>query len=184
MTEQTVSLPQQQAPRDGQVPAAQRAQADLPTLPLEVLERPSGDHVSVACPSCGTQGSVDLDARESSSFCARCDFPLFWAVERRIASGVGEGAGLRRLPGTAGRVALAQVRCPSCTEPNPPAAQLCLRCGSPMQLEEPVTAVLPIPLPPPVPVETSLHWLFSWAGLALIVTLLLAVFTGVVYLTV
>jgi hypothetical protein len=177
MNEQTVSLPTQQAPRTGEVPA------DLPTLPLEVLERPGGDHVSVVCPSCGTQGAVDLDARESSSFCSRCDFPLFWAVERRIASGVGEGAGRRRLPGTAGRVALAQVRCPSCTEPNPPAAQLCLRCGEPMQVEAPVTAVEPLPLPP-VPVETRLHWLFSWAGLALIVTVLLAVFTGIVYLTV
>jgi hypothetical protein len=184
MSERVVVVPQQQTPPTGEVPAAQRDLADLPTLPLEVLEPGGGDRVDVTCPSCGTPGTADLDAREASSFCTRCDFPLFWAVERRVAGGVGEGAGLRRLPGSAGRVALARVPCPSCTEPNPPSAQLCLRCGGPMALPEPVTDVEPVPGPPPEPVETQLHWIWSWPGLALIVTLLLAGFTGIVYLTV
>jgi hypothetical protein len=105
--------------------------------------------VDVVCPSCGTPARVDGVRREAADFCATCDYPLFWAVERHPAAlNEGSDTGLRRLPGTAGRASLAALRCPSCTEPNAPAATHCARCGAELR---PAPVVVELPPPPPEP---------------------------------
>ena len=109
--------------------------------------------IEVACPSCGTVSHFEELTRDAGAFCRVCDYPLFWARPPR-AGGVDDeqGAdGLRRLPGTAGRVELATIDCPVCTEPNPVTASICIRCGADLR-PAPPTAVVPVaPPPPPAP---------------------------------
>ena len=112
----------------------------------------------VVCPRCGTPGLVDLARRDAAGFCARCDYPLFWAVRQSVHAGAEAGDDARRrLPGTVGAQTIASLPCPHCAEPNPPRAAVCLRCGRPMVVVPPepvpVTVVAPTPpAPPPAPV--------------------------------
>ena len=68
------------------------------------------------------------------------------------SDGVDGDTGLRRLPGAAGRVAIATIDCWACREPNLLAAVVCVRCGA--DLSGPPPPPEPEPLPPaPVVVE-------------------------------
>src|SRR4051794_15838214 len=99
--------------------------------------------VAVTCPECGTRASVALTRRESTDFCTRCDFPLFWTPQTiQIGDRATAQESLRRLPGTAGKVTVASTACPHCGEANPLIAETCARCGLPMVLA---------PAPPPAP---------------------------------
>lgn len=125
------------------------AEADL-TQPIAMTDvlipeqgRGESRRISLSCPSCNTSVSIDPARRDAEGFCPRCDYPLFWAEgQRRAPDSESDGSSLRRLPGTAGRHALAAFPCPNCTEPNPPANETCLRCGAELR---------PAPLPPPPP---------------------------------
>lgn len=108
---------------------------------------------AITCPGCGTVTEVDDVRRHASEFCRTCDYPLFWAREAQLAVGdarVSEGEGLRRLPGTAGRIAVAHLTCWSCTEPNLSSATHCVRCEVDLSGPPPVEAPF-VPLPPPPP---------------------------------
>jgi hypothetical protein len=133
--------------------------------------------VDTVCPSCGTSGAVDFGRRDSTAFCARCDFPLFWSRDRVVlaANGAADDRGLRRLPGTAGRTALASMLCPFCHEPNPATGVTCLRCGADLYpaAPEPV-AVLPEPVVEPVvePEPRNRWWLpYLVAGVTALIAL-------------
>jgi hypothetical protein len=136
----------------------------------------------IPCPSCGTVAHLDQVRRDASEFCPTCDYPLFWA--RTTGFGTDEGGldgenGLRRLPGTAGRVAVASLFCPTCTEPNVVTAVLCIRCGSDLHPAppEPVTVILPPPPEPepePEPLPEPRRW-WPWVVLALIVLALVII---------
>jgi hypothetical protein len=107
----------------------------------------------VACPTCGTVAQLDDTNRDAQAFCRVCDYPLFWI--RAAATGDGEGGlvgdqGLRRLPGTAGLVAVATLRCWNCDEHNPVTGIRCIRCGLELNPAPVVMAPLPPPEPPPV----------------------------------
>jgi len=131
----------------------------------------------VTCPECGQLATVDMARREAEDFCRNCDFPLFWAKGTVITpSGEETGASLRRLPGTVGRAATAALMCPHCSEPNSPAADICVRCSRslhPVDIPEPepvVVAPPPEPEPEPEPERG-----FDWWWVVAIVTVLLAV---------
>lgn len=111
----------------------------------------------ITCPSCGTVSYFTELGRDAGGFCRECDFPLFWARVGRpqVEQGPGGDAGLRRLPGTAGRVALATIDCPVCTEPNPVAAAICIRCGSELRPAPVVAAPAPPPVVMPAPEPVS-----------------------------
>jgi hypothetical protein len=139
----------------------------------------------VTCPNCGTVSYLDELSREADAFCRICDFPLFWSRgERVVGAGAGGDAGLRRLPGTAGRVDVATIDCPECKEPNPVARTICIRCGSELR---PAPAPPPAPPPPPPPppplpapepvadVERSWVWLYVVLGIAAVVAIVLLV---------
>lgn len=114
----------------------------------------------VVCPRCGTAGVVDLARRDATGFCARCDYPLFWAV-RQSAGGAADAGddARRRLPGTVGAQTIASLPCPHCAEPNPPRAQVCLRCGRPMVVvPEPAPVPVTVVVPPPAPVPPPEPW--------------------------
>jgi hypothetical protein len=132
----------------------------------------------VVCPECGTVGLVTPNRRDASDFCAQCDFPLFWtpaAVELDRDQGAAAEA-LRRLPGTAGRLTVASLGCPTCAEANPVGAATCLRCGGPMVLPlpeveaEPVV-VAPAPAPEPAPEPQGNPWWWWLVGAATLVAL-------------
>lgn len=142
----------------------------------------------VTCPACGTVSYLEELSRAAEAFCRVCDFPLFWSRgERVLGGGEGGSAGLRRLPGTAGRVDVATIDCPVCKEPNPVARTICIRCGAelrPAPVPPPVPPPPPLPPPPvvrlpdPVPVveETgSLLWLWVMLGIAAAVAIVLLV---------
>ncbi|MCU1593826.1 MAG: hypothetical protein JWO12_1218 [Frankiales bacterium] len=139
--------------------------------------------VEVVCPSCGTPARVNTTRREADDFCVQCEYPLFWAVERPAPSlsSLGADTGLRRLPGTAGRAVLAFLNCPVCTEPNPPAAVHCARCGSELRPAE--VAVAPEPEPEPV-VEQVVEapgrnwWLIGLAAAVVLALLVLIAVLG------
>lgn len=118
----------------------------------------------VTCPTCGTVSYYDDLNRDASAFCRVCDYPLFWVRTARVRSDstvVGD-AGLRRLPGTVGRITVVTVPCPVCSEPNTTSANVCIRCGAdlhppppppPPPPPEPVTQPVWVPPPPPPPPE-------------------------------
>ena len=128
----------------------------------------------VTCPGCGTVRHMDQFRRDSSEFCGVCDYPLFWVRTTAFGDTSGDrdgDAGLRRLPGTAGRVAVASLVCPSCTEPNLVTAVNCIRCGADLHPKP----VAPPPPPPPEPepepepvVEVHRRW-WPWVLLAVLV---------------
>ncbi len=138
----------------------------------------------ITCPTCGTVTYLPELSRHADAFCRVCDHPLFWTRSGRVAaSGEGGDVGLRRLPGTAGRVALATMACPQCTEPNPLARTICIRCGAdlhpapppppPPPAPEPVPEPPPPPSPPPP--EVRRWWPWVVAGAAGLVALVLLV---------
>lgn len=105
--------------------------------------------MDVTCPTCGTVSYFDELNRDATAFCRVCDYPLFWVRSTRLADTAEVGdTGLRRLPGTAGRVAVAMIACPVCTEPNPVSLKTCIRCGADLR---PAPAPPPPPPPPPPP---------------------------------
>ncbi|CAN5685215.1 hypothetical protein BH20ACT2_BH20ACT2_14510 [soil metagenome] len=90
-----------------------------------------------------------IGARGADAFCPRCDYPLFWAASTAAATSASGDLsdGLRRLPGTAGRVTIGMISCWQCREPNPVTGAFCVRCGA--DLSGPPPAPAP---PPPAPV--------------------------------
>jgi hypothetical protein len=134
----------------------------------------------VTCPTCGTVAQLDDVNRDSQAFCRVCDYPLFWI--RAAATGQGQGgldgdAGLRRLPGTAGLMALAMLRCWNCDEPNPVSGILCIRCDQELHPAPPIAAPpppLPEPelLPPPPPPPPAPRFPGAWIPAAIAITLL------------
>ncbi len=136
----------------------------------------------VTCPECGQLATVDMARRQADDFCRRCDFPLFWARGTVIApEGAESGASLRRLPGTVGRAATAALICPHCSEPNSPAAEICVRCAlslHPVDIPEPEPVVIappePEPEPEPLP-EKNFDWWWIVAATAALVAIALLV---------
>lgn len=154
--------------------------AQLPTVPAPA-EPPvvEVDREQIVCPECGTVADVTLNRRDAIDFCARCDYPLFWTPSAVIRDGgAGNGESLRRLPGTAGRVTVASVACPTCAEANLVSAEFCVRCGGPMVLPEPepepepVVVVEPEPLPPLEPEPTGIAWWWWVIGAATLIALI------------
>jgi len=138
----------------------------------------------ITCPTCGTVSYLEELSREADAFCRVCDYPLFWSRgERVVGGGEGGSVGLRRLPGTAGRVDVATIDCPACDEPNPFARTICIRCGSelrpapPPPPPPPPPPLLP-PLPEPEPVleeHRSWLWLYVLLGIAAVIAIVLLV---------
>lgn len=112
---------------------------------------------SIECPGCGLVRALDRFHRTAGEFCARCDYPLFFApvpAARPVGDASEVDAALRRLPSD--RVRVATEACPACGERNLAGAATCLRCGSDMQVPEPPAptepeVVEPAPAPPPTP---------------------------------
>jgi len=156
--------------------AGAEAAVATPTIPAAPLEPPK--LMTATCPACGTVGTVDFARRDATGFCAACDFPLFWSKDRIVpmsAEGPAPGA-LRRLPGTAGREALASLLCPQCDEPNPATGVLCVRCGAVLRPvavaePEPVLVFEPEPEPEAVPEPERSWWPFVVAGVLAVVAL-------------
>lgn len=138
------------------------------------------DTMEITCPSCGTVSHFGDLARDAGAFCRVCDYPLFWARPARTEGDPGASAaeGLRRLPGTAGRVTLSTIDCPECTEPNLLAASICIRCGAdlrpaPPTVQEPVILPEPEPEPEAAPARKIWPWILVAAlAIAAIVTLI------------
>ncbi|MGH9136346.1 MAG: hypothetical protein ACRD0G_04770 [Acidimicrobiales bacterium] len=136
---------------------------------------------SVTCPGCGTVSVFDEIRRHASEFCRTCDYPLFWARGSSLAVGAtsrSSESGLRRLPGTAGRIEIATLICWQCDEPNRVTALLCIRCGADLHPQAPeippAPALLPPPPPPPPPPRRVM-----WPWVLLAVVVVVAIVTGV-----
>jgi hypothetical protein len=132
---------------------------------------------AVTCPTCGTISHLTEINRDAASFCRVCDYPLFWTRNRLAgAMDAGGDSGLRRLPGTAGRVALAMMPCPECTEPNPVTARICIRCGA--DLHPAPVVIVPAPLPPPPlpapPAPAPKRVIWPWVLLGCVAVALIA----------
>lgn len=152
-----------------EAPRTDPAQDFRPTTTAAVMPPPAAE--TVTCPECGTISQVTLNRRESLDFCRTCDFPLFWTPTKvvRDPSGTTDES-LRRLPGQAGRAAIASLPCPFCYEPNALSAETCIRCHRPMHpVDEPPppAPVYVAPAPEPVVVEapSKVAW-WVWALLA------------------
>lgn len=142
----------------------------------------------ITCPTCGTVSHFEELGRDAGSFCRTCDYPLFWVRSVQLAAaGSGGDAGLRRLPGTAGRVAVATLDCPSCTEPNLVTATVCIRCGADMHPVPLVEAPPPPPEPtveivappPPPPPARRVWWPWILLGVAAVLAIILLVVLAV-----
>jgi hypothetical protein len=157
--------------------------ASLPTGSARVTNT-QHHPVAITCPECSAPAMVEFTRRDALDFCARCDFPLFWARDQVVFSEPADSNddALRRLPGTLGRVVIASVPCPHCNEPNLPTATLCVRCGLSLQASAPPSPPQPrqvsLPEPPMEPLEDAPnHW---WIWLLVLLTLLLV--AGIVLL--
>ena len=136
----------------------------------------------ITCPECGESALIDPAQRRAEDFCARCDFPLFWARNAVVAMATDEtGGSLRRLPGTVGRAATASVACPHCGEPNSPVAIICIRCSLPMVIVQPEPEPEPepvyVPPPPPEPEPEARFpwwWVIGASAALVIITVLVA----------
>jgi hypothetical protein len=138
--------------------------------------------VAAECPGCGTAVEIEPGRRTADLFCHRCDYPLFWVpppegyvpdVNEEIPDA---DTVLRRRPGAAGVRLPATVPCPACAELNRVLAEICIRCGEPMNPvpePEPVVEVIPPPPPPPEPEPDEPPWL--WIALAVLAGLILIV---------
>lgn len=148
----TVDVPDT-APRP--MPTPQPTQAAPQPQPVAPAPSPAPGvaNETVTCPECGATQYVNLNRRDSTDFCRRCDFPLFWVPSRvtRDHNPATSGESLRRLPGTGGATRLASIACPHCAERNPATAETCARCGRSMRLESPPPPPQPVYVPPPAP---------------------------------
>jgi hypothetical protein len=142
-----------EAPAVRDEPPAVREAPALPEPPARsVAAPPLTERESVTCPECGTVGSIVVSRRDAADFCTNCDFPLFWTPSRILLDRAAlQDDSLRRLPGTVGRVAVASLPCPHCSEPNAVTAVDCIRCGRPLHPVH-VQAPQPVYVPPPAPV--------------------------------
>jgi hypothetical protein len=141
-------------------------------VPVEEGTTPGATSATLDSPN-ATTASHGGSNRESVR---HCDYPLFWAVQRvvEVSNSPTQDESLRRLPGTAGRVSVASVPCPSCVEPNPVTAENCLRCGNPMRPEvEPPPAPVSPSIPAPEP-EKKKSYLWLWILIAVVTTVLAA----------
>jgi hypothetical protein len=156
-----------------------------PAVPSARVSSAAQHHpVAITCPECSASAMVELTRRDALDFCARCDFPLFWARDQVVVSDPMDSNddALRRLPGTLGRVVIASLPCPHCNEPNLPTATLCVRCGLTLKASAPPSPPRPRPVPLPEPPLEPLedepdHW---WIWLLVLLTLLLV--AGIVLL--
>lgn len=139
--------------------------------------------VSLTCPECGEPAERDELSRHADSFCAGCDFPLFWAPAAVSLLSAGEretDEALRRLPGAGGHRQRVTRPCPACGEQNPMGRTDCLRCSALLDPPPPEPVVLePAPVvvvaPPPAP-EKKIRWFWPAlaAGLVLVTIVILA----------
>lgn len=149
--------------------------------PLAVPPPGPATEQQVTCPECGTVAVVALSRRESTDFCVRCDYPLFWTPAQIVLDSTGgSGESLRRLPGTAGQAVVASVACPHCAEGNAIAAVVCVRCGGlmnpPPPEPEPVVVAPPPPPPAPEPETTLPLWVWLAGGATLLLLMALVVY--------
>ncbi len=109
--------------------------------------------VVVTCPSCGTESYFEEVNRDAEAFCRNCDYPLFWTQAARSSEelDLSQSFGLRRLPGTSGRQAIVNIRCPRCQEPNKLSRMICIRCGADLRPPAPIPEPVPVPEPEPEP---------------------------------
>jgi len=100
----------------------------------------------ILCPNCGTENDDPEGSRSSQSFCATCDYPLFFSrgVVHKVDTDTEDAKS--RLPGVAGLSKRAWIPCPDCGEQNPRDGVTCLRCGAILVPPEPE----PEPEPEPV----------------------------------
>ena len=175
------------------VPLQERPAPHLGAGPAAVFPVPPGPTRAalgtdvVTCPECGQLATVDMARRQADDFCRRCDFPLFWARGTVISpEGEESGASLRRLPGTVGRAATAALICPHCSEPNSPAAEICVRCAlslHPVDIPEPEPVVVFAPVPEPEPEPEPQPGFDWWWIVALAAALVgIALVIGLLYL--
>jgi hypothetical protein len=137
--------------------------------------------IDITCPTCGTESFFEEVGRDAAAFCRVCDYPLFWVntVKLGVQSGELGDTGLRRLPGTAGRIAVAMLACPNCTEPNPVTASICIRCGADLHPVPPVVVVPlpppPAPPPPPPPPPKRVIWPWIVLGVLAVIAVVLLI---------
>ena len=132
--------------------------------------------VTITCPECGTITTFDQIQRDSTEFCQRCDYPLFWARPDgpALVSTSNIDVSRRRLPGTGGRLVVGSRPCPECGEQNPLNGVYCIRCSAlldPLPVPEPPPPPAPLPPPPPPP-EPARNW-WPWIVLGVGVVILL-----------
>ena len=131
---------------------------------------------TVTCPECGTIATVAVRRRDSTDFCRTCDYPLFWLPSRIQLDSADQtdSASLRRLPGTVGRLTVASLACPHCSEPNAVSAQVCVRCGEPMRpvAPPPPPEIVYVPAPAPEPVIVQAPARIPWWVWALLFVVL------------
>lgn len=155
----TVAATVQTDDGDTSAPPAETPPAEIPPAeippPAAPLPPPAAHMEDTTCPSCGASGLADFTRRDAADFCPACDFPLFWSRDRVVQPSTDgpDDSGLRRLPGTAGRTALASLLCPVCAEPNPATGVTCMRCGSDLHPKPVVEPVVAAPLPEPEVVD-------------------------------
>jgi hypothetical protein len=162
------------------------------TGPILTQQSQTGDGTSAAtefvtCPECGTTAMVNLRKRESADFCRNCDYPLFWTPSQVLLTRLDvSDDSLRRLPGTTGRAMTASVACPHCAEPNPVAAEICVRCGLSMRVRAeapPPPPRQPVYIPPPEPVYVEPKkrvpwWVWVIIGVTFSALIVLAILWG------
>lgn len=143
------------------------------------------DTTEVTCPSCGTVSHFEELGRDGDGFCRTCDYPLFWARAPRQDGGLSDSGdeGLRRLPGTGGRITVATINCPVCTEPNSLSATICIRCGADLYTVPAPTVQEPLPAPPPEPVAEVVQRRVIWPWVALLILLVVGAVALVLVLT-
>ncbi|MFT3852766.1 MAG: hypothetical protein QM733_08530 [Ilumatobacteraceae bacterium] len=149
--------------------------SDPPSAASDVDE---AEHpTEIPCPNCGTTWKGNDLRPHAAWFCAKCQYPLFWArpQPRPVMATIDDS--LARLPGTVGRTSLTPVECPRCHEHNPPAN--CVRCGAsliqeplppPPPIVQQIVVAQPVVVPPPPRVWP---WIVSTGVLALVAIILL-----------
>ncbi len=132
--------------------------------------------VTITCPECGTITTFDQIQRDSTEFCQRCDYPLFWARPDgpALVSTSDIDVSRRRLPGTGGRLVVGSRPCPECGEQNPLNGVYCIRCSAlldPLPVPEPPPPPAPLPPPPPPPEPVRNWWPWIVLGVGVVILL-------------
>ena len=133
--------------------------------------------VTITCPECGTITTFDQIQRDSTEFCQRCDYPLFWARPDgpALVSTSNIDVSRWRLPGTGGRLVVGSRPCPECGEQNPLNGVYCIRCSAlldPLPVPEPPPPPAPLPPPPPPPEPARNWWPWIVLGVGVVILLL------------